>query len=77
MITAEIVVNDNAADALYQAALPELMTTARMAVTAKCEKGAVHFRVTAQDATAFRAGMNALIQIITIFEKMKTVKNNG
>lgn len=77
MITAEIVVNDNAADALYQAALPELMTTPRTAITAQQEKGAVRFRIESKDATSFRAGMNALIQIITIFEKMKTVKNNG
>ncbi|MDO8642805.1 MAG: KEOPS complex subunit Pcc1 [Candidatus Woesearchaeota archaeon] len=74
MITADIVVDEPAADALYQAALPELMTTERAAITARAEKNRVIFTIKSQDATAFRAGMNTLIQILTVFEKMKKIK---
>lgn len=70
MITADITVKTPAAAALYQAALPELMNTPRAKIAARREPGAVLFSIESKDSAAFRAGVNAVIQIITIFEKM-------
>lgn len=73
MITAEITVREPAepaAAALYQAAQPELMNTPRTILMARQEKDAVIFTIESKDSTAFRAGVNAVIQIITVFEKM-------
>ncbi len=74
MITAEITVTEKQAAALYQAAVPELFANDRTQITARQEKENVLFSITAQDATAFRATMNALTQILAVFEKMKKIE---
>ena len=58
-------------DKLYECLSPEQMSYDRSGFTIKKTKEGLSFEVDAKDAVAFRATLNAIAQLLIIFEKAK------
>ncbi len=68
MITATIVVKDPHAGPCIE---PDLKNNDRSTISVTTDKDTTTFEVCANDATAFRASMNSITQLLSVFEKSK------
>lgn len=64
------------AERLYKAVQPEHLQTPRAKVEVKYENNVVIFSLIAKDFTAFRAMESAILRLLTIYTKMRTLTNN-
>lgn len=62
------------AEKIYKAFKPELIKKERSEYTIKKFKNRVVFDITAKDPVALRATMNAITQMLTVYQKMKGIK---
>jgi tRNA threonylcarbamoyladenosine modification (KEOPS) complex Pcc1 subunit len=64
---------DGDAEEIYSAVSPELDRHLRSNMSIEKGKKLV-FKISAQDITAFRATLNSVIQMLTVFYKAKEIK---
>ena len=64
---------DENIDEIYNALLPEIGKQNRSQIKVKKDK-ALTFEITSKDFTAFRASMNSVMQMLTVFFKMKGIQ---
>jgi len=70
--TARIVLADS--EGLYDIIKNEISSGNRSRVSVKKEPGKVVFEVRASDATALRAALNSIMQLVAVHEKLKKIK---
>ena len=68
MITAKITVQDPHVGPCIE---PDLKNNERSTITVTTTEDSSTFDVSASDATAFRASMNSITQLLSVFEKSK------
>ena len=64
---------DENIDEIYNALLPEIGKQNRSQIKVKKDKD-LTFEITSKDFTAFRASMNSVMQMLTVFFKMKGIQ---
>jgi len=68
MIVAKISVQDPKVGPCIE---PDLINNNRSTITVSIDKEHTIFEVQAKDATAFRASMNSITQLLSVYEKSK------
>ncbi len=76
--TATITVQDESAEELYKVSLPEIQQSDRERTHTEIShtKDQVVFNIQAKDPIALKAITNTIIKIITVFDKMKTIRDD-
>jgi len=64
----------NAPKTLYDTFKPEILSGDRAGVELKKTKEGLLFKIKAKDSVALRAILNSISKLLTVYEKMKSVK---
>ena len=76
-LKAEITI-DNDVDLLYESFKPELKEWKRSTIKVKKNKDSLQFNIQAQDATSFRATLNSITGLLSVYDKTHNlIKKNG
>lgn len=70
----EIIIKDNP-DLIYKCFLTEISKRKRSSFNIAREKNKLRFSIKAEDVTALKATLNSITQLLTVYEKIKGMKN--